>query len=66
MIAYCMRKGWTIKELDLDNYREMQLAVNIHHENEKVFVDGNEFIQHKSELIDHQEDDDLDGCNFDI
>jgi hypothetical protein len=65
MVSYCMRKGWTIKELDPNNYREMQLAVNIHHENEKLFVDSNDFVQHKSELIDHQEDD-LEGCNLDI
>lgn len=65
MVQYCMRKGWFIKEMRTDNYRETQLQINIHHENEKVFIDNNDFVQHKSALIDHQEDD-LDGCNLDI
>ena len=60
-----MKKGWIIKEIPRDNYREAQLSINIHHENEKVFVDNNDFVQHKSELIDHDEDE-LDGCNLDI
>lgn len=65
MVQYCMRKGWNIKSMKTDNFRETQLQINIHHENEKVFIDNNDFVQHKSELIDHQEDD-LDGCNLDI
>jgi len=65
MVSYCMKKGWTIKEIPRDNYRETQLSINIHHENEKVFVDNNDFVQHKSDLLDHQEDE-LDQCNLDI
>jgi len=56
MVSYCMKKGWSVKELRSDNYRETQLAINIHHENERVFLDNNDFIQHKSDLIDHDED----------
>lgn len=65
MVSYCMKVGWHIKEIPSDNYRETQLSINIHHENEKVFVDNNDFVQFKSDLIDHDEDE-LDGCNLDI
>lgn len=65
MFNYCMKVGWYIKEIPNDNYRETQLSINIHHENEKVFVDGNDFVQFKSDLITHSEDE-LDGCNLDI
>ena len=65
MVSYCMRKGWTIQEMEHDNYREIQLSVNIHHENEKLFIENNDFVNHKSELIDHEEDD-LEMVNMDI
>lgn len=65
MVHYCMHKGWYIKDMKYDSYRDGQLSVNIHHENEKVFVARNDFVQHKSELIDHDEDD-LDNANLDI
>lgn len=41
------------------------MQVNIHHENERVFIDNNDFVQHKSNLIDHEEEE-LDNCNLDI
>ena len=43
----------------------IQLSVNIHHENEKLFIENNDFVNHKSELIDHEEDD-LEMVNMDI
>lgn len=65
LVHYCMHKGWFIKDMNDSTYRDSQMAINIHHENERVFVDRNDFVQHKSELIDHEEED-LDNANLDI
>jgi len=47
------------------NYRDGQVMINIHHENEKVFLENNDFVAHKSTMIDHEEEE-LDNCNLDI
>jgi len=65
MVHYCMFKGWKIKDMNEYTYRDTQQAVNIHHENERVFMDRNDFVNFKSDLIDHEEDD-LDKANLDI
>ncbi len=65
MVSYCMRKGWNIRRNALESFRETQLSVNIHHQNETLFDENNDFINFKSDLIDHAEED-LDGCNLDI
>lgn len=65
MVHYCMHKGWYIKDLKDDSYRNAQLQINIHHENERVFIDNNDFVKYKSHLIDHTEED-LDAANLNI
>ena len=65
MVSYCMRKGWTIKELKDDSYRTSYLGVNIHHQNHKLFRDKNDFVKYKSNLMTYEEDD-LDGLNMDL
>jgi hypothetical protein len=65
MFHYCMHKGWNIREMKHDTYRDTQLQINIHHENERVFIDNNDFVQHKAQNIDHSEEE-LDNCNLDI
>jgi hypothetical protein len=63
MVRYCMTKGWFIREPSSKNFRSTQLAVDVSHENESVFDNNNDFVTHKSELIDYQEDD-CDNLNF--
>lgn len=65
MVHYCMHKGWNIKDLKNNSYRDNQTSVNIHHENERVFVNNNDFVKHKAEDFDHEEEE-LDNCNLDI
>ena len=65
MVHYCMTKGWFIREPSSKNYRSVQLSLDIGHENKKIFDQNNDFVQHKSELVDEDEDD-LDNLNFDI
>jgi hypothetical protein len=65
MIHYCMYKGWYIKDMNEFTYRDTNQAVNIHHENERVFLERNDFVNYKSDLIDHEEDD-LAKANLDI
>ncbi len=60
-----MTKGWFIREPSSKNFRSTQLAVDVSHENESVFDNNNDFVTHKSELIDYQEDD-CDNLNFQI
>lgn len=31
MVSYCMKKGWSIKNIRTDNYRELYQSINIHH-----------------------------------
>lgn len=65
MVHYCMHKGWYINPMKMKSYRDAQLSKNLHHENGKIFQEGNDFVQHKSNLIDHEEED-LDDANMDI
>jgi len=65
MVHYCMNKGWYISEPSLKNYRTVQLALDVGHENKKIFDENNDFVQHKTQLIDSDEDD-IDNLNFDI
>jgi hypothetical protein len=65
MVYYCMHKGWNIKEMKTSSYRDQNMHVNVHHENERVFVNNNDFIKHKAEDFDHEEEE-LDNCNLDI
>lgn len=64
-IGFCLHKGWKTKELTEGTYRDYQLPLDIHHENEKIFYGKNDFINYKSDLIDSEEDD-LDNFNLDI
>lgn len=65
MVYYCMHKGWNIKEMKTSSYRDTNMYVNVHHENERVFINNNDFITHKAENFDHEEEE-LDNCNLDI
>ena len=65
VIAYCLRKGWTISDYDKKSYRYEQIDMNIHHEKAEIFTVKNDFINNKSTLIDSSEDD-LDNLNLDI
>jgi len=65
MVYYCMHKGWNIKDMKVNSYRDKQMSVNIHHENERVFINNNDFVKHKAENFDHEEEE-LDNCNLDI
>ena len=64
-IAYCLRKGWSIKDVSTQSYRQDQLPLDVHHDDKAIFEEKNDFVAHKSELIDDQEDD-LDNLNLDI
>lgn len=44
---FCRSRRATRK--DAQSYRDSQLMVNIHHENDRVFVGKNDFVQHRSE-----------------
>ena len=62
---YCMRSGWFIDDVNEQGYRQTQLELNIHHASKEIFEDGNQFVTHKSALI-NSEEDDLDNLNLDI
>jgi len=64
-VGFCLHKGWKVSELSDRTYRDSQLSLNLHHENEELFYKKNDFVNHKSELIDSEEDD-LDNFNLDI
>ena len=67
MVSYCANKGWVIKNIEKENYdyREWQVGINIHHENEKVHEEINDFVNYKSQLISDNEED-CENMNFDI
>mmetsp|Transcript_3018 Transcript_3018/g.4084 ORF Transcript_3018/g.4084 Transcript_3018/m.4084 type:complete len:221 (+) Transcript_3018:1881-2543(+) len=64
-IGMCLHKGWKVKEIDMKTYRDFQLPINIHHEDQDLFERNNDFVNFKSDLIDSEEDD-LDEFNLDI
>merc|ERR1719458_519841 len=64
-IGFCLHKGWKVSELGMNTYRDYQLPINIHHEDQEIFERQNDFINFKSDLIDSEEDD-LDQFNLDI
>jgi hypothetical protein len=63
--AYCLRKGWTIQDLQDQSYKDLQLPQDLAHTREDLFDKENDFQNYKSELIDSDEDD-LDKLNLDI
>ena len=67
MVSYCANNGWVTKKVEkkLHDYREWQLGINIHHENELVHEELNDFVNFKSVLISDGEDD-CENINFDI
>jgi hypothetical protein len=65
LVSYCMRKGWSIPQLRGSNYRSLNMGINIHHQNHRLFTDRNDFQIFKSESLNYEEDD-LDGLNMDI
>ena len=43
----------------------LNMGINIHHQNHRLFTDRNDFQNFKSESLNYEEDD-LDGLNMDI
>jgi len=64
-IAFCLRKGWSIKDFNDRSYRSLQMDINMYHENEELFKADNDFENYPSKLVDSEEDD-LDNFNLDI
>ena len=69
LIAYCLHKQWTIREVKPEGYRLKHVNIDIRHSNEHTYGKaGNDFVKHKSRPDDESsgEEDDLDDINMDI
>jgi hypothetical protein len=65
IVQYAMRKGWDLRELDKQSYKDLNLPKDFNHRKEDMFEKDNVFHNHKSELLDSAEDD-LDNINLNL
>lgn len=60
-----MRARWTTKDVDRIKSRANNANLDIHHNDTKIFEQKNDFVQHKSKLLD-TDSDDVDKTKLDI
>jgi hypothetical protein len=65
IVQYCMRKGWDLREMETQSYKDLNLPKDFNHRKEDMFEKDNVFHNHKSDLLDSAEDD-LDNINLNL
>jgi hypothetical protein len=60
-----LRKRWNISDMDDPAYKALNMPKDFNHENAYEFEEKNDFLVHKSDLIESDEDD-LDDLDFEI
>jgi hypothetical protein len=65
IVQYAMRKGWDLREMETQSYKDLNLPKDFNHRKEDMFEKDNVFHNHKSGLLDSAEDD-LDNINLNL
>jgi hypothetical protein len=60
-----MRKGWDLREMETQSYKDLNLPKDFNHRKEDMFEKDNVFHNHKSGVLDSAEDD-LDNINLNL